>query len=332
MPLTEITFDICKTVCPNEKTDRNDETITNFLKELSSEKEITSIRLLICIAIDTKNSVVQTGSNDSRTNSYIKNLRECILTASKMGLKTYSFPNGLTNRWKFAWALNQMVLKDRIPCIKSASRSSYSRIYNFRSFMLWVVGINKSRNLGIDKIVDSPEDLFRYYSFFKKNGKYSTLKVGQIGNSSFVFVADKEELNNIGYENTPEIIDGLGLYMKDTKEAEKFICLEYDSNFIEETWQPDSLTGDWGKIDHGMSNDGNDFFLSFYKLDSYGRTYSVSGKGNSFKERVHLPFDLDNSKSYLMEAKDLGHLVAPLQKGSDDAIIEEALNRYYKTQ
>lgn len=331
MPLKKITHNICEIVCPNEKTDKKDETIANFLHNLSCEKEVTSIRLLLCIAIDTKNSVIQTGSNDSKINKYIKNLRECILTASKMAIKTFSFPSDIPNRWKFAWALNQILLKDRLPCIKSDRSSQYSRIYNFRSFMLWVVNINKSNNLGIDKIIDSPEDLFRYYSSFKKTGKYSTLNVGKLGNNGFIFVANKDELNKLGYENTLEIIDGLGLYIEDIIEAEKFICLEYDSNFNEETWQPDTLTGDWGKVDHGMVKDGNDFFLSFYKSDTYGRTYSVSGKGNSFKERVHLPFDLEDSESYVMEAQDIGSLNSPLHKGNDLDIIKEALNRYFKT-
>lgn len=327
MPLKEITNYIIDTICSSIPNDTADKDITKFLRKLSKEKEVSSIRLLICIAIDTKNSVKQTTSKALKDNKYIQNLRKCILAASRMNEKALSFPNGLTNKWKFAWALNNMILNDKKPCVQCKTNTEYSRIYNFRSYMLWVVDINKSNNIGIDYIIDNPEDLNMYYSFFKNSGKYTDLIVTKLGYGGFVFVADKTELLNIGYTKISKIIDGLGLYIENVKKDEMFVCLEYDANFKEVTWQPDSLTGDWGKIEPGRAIDGNDFFLSFYQYDTYGRTYSVSGKGSNFKERVHLPLNLSTNK-YLMKALDLGFLPDSIIKGSDIEILKEALIRY----
>lgn len=327
MPLQKIVDFIIDTISPDFTTNPDDNKIATFVKELSLEKEVTAFRLLMCFAIDLKNSIKETKSQTSSANPFIKNLRNCILMASNTNLTSFSFPKGLSNRWKFAWAVNQTGFINKKPCITCVSNTTYSRVYNFRSFMLWVVDINRGQNLGIDKIIDNPNEMHRYYQNFISRSKYTLLKVTKIGYTGFIFVADKTELENL---DSSSIIDGLGFYIENIKEDETFVALEYDSTFKEQTWQPDSLTGDWGRLDNGRPMNGNDFFLSYYHFDSFGRTFSVSGEGMNFKERVHLPFDIVGGSDYVMQAKDLGKMSKDIKKGEESKIINEAILRYKK--
>jgi len=303
-------------------------TIKEFIDELEQEDDITATRLLFCMAIDCKNSLKIYGSLTPEENNYIKNLRACIIKAAHCDIEVSSFPMALTNRWKFAWALNNTAFEDRTPCIDCTNEPDYSRIYTFRAYLRWVVDINKQHNPGVDHFDGDPDEINRNYRKFKAGRKFATCKVSQLGYDRFVFVCNKKELAEIGYDQVDKIVDSLGLYVKDINDAEKFVCLNYDSSFNLSTWQPDSHTGDWGSVGADNVKEGNDFFLSYQHNDRFGRTFSVSGLGDQLKERVHLPFNSKGEQIYEMKAVDLGELESSIERDSAKQILEEAHNRY----
>lgn len=333
MTINDIANDIIEDLCPNISADPDDNTISGFIQELSNERDITSLRLLLCIGIDLKNSIAYTGFKNPSQNKYISNLRQCILNASNCTISTASFPRGLTARWKFTWSMNRIPLDTRIPCIEGIGKSQYARVSAFNDYMKYVVGPNKEHNPGIDVITNETRDLARYYiEFTSSKKKYSSIIVSKLSHFRYIFVIDIDDIKAIGYGNIDNIIDGLGFYVENISATDNYILFEYDVDFKELTWQPDCLTGDWGKIDNRANQNGNDFFLSRYHSDHWGRTFSVSGSDLSFKERVHLPFDGGGVILYQMNAVDLKNLTSLISKCSDDSIISEALLRYLKAK
>lgn len=331
MTINNIANDIIADLCPNLNSDNEDKAISNFIYELSQEKDVTSLRLLICIGIDVKNSIAYTGARESAQNTYISNLKSCILRAANCTINTSSFPTGLTARWKFTWSLNQIPLEMRKPCIKGGGTNQFAKVSSFRNYMYYIVEPNRPFNAGIDIISTAAHDLSRYYNeFTSSQKKYTTINVSRLSHIRFLFVVDINEIKSTGYHNIADIIDGLGFYVENVSTTDNYILFEYDSNFNETTWQPDSLTGDWGKIDFRDHQNGNDFFMSYYHFDLWGRTFSVSGNNLNFKERVHLPFDSAGVVLYKMNAVDLKNLSSNIQKCSDNAIINESLVRYVK--
>lgn len=328
MELKSITTYIKSTLCLIPDIDNENILIEDFIDTLSIETELASIRLILCIAIDIKNSVKNTSSKNIEDNTYIKNLRDCILLASKSNINNYSFPHDLPNRWKFAWAQNQVSLQDKTPCIKCNNHVKYCRAYTFKDFMLWIIDINKDQNIGIDKILGDDNNLNMYYERFSNKGYYKNINVNKLGYDRYVFVANKDDIVKIGYSNADKIIDRLGFYIGNIKKEEKYICLEYDSDFVETTWQPDALTGDWGRLNGGKTQNGNDFFLSYQHEDYFGRTFSVSGNKHNLKERVHLPFNKEDTTIYKMHVENLGPMNTNIKIATNKEIIKEALTRY----
>lgn len=329
--ISDIAKKIIEDICPNASSDADDKKIEDFINNLSNEIDVTSFRLLICIAIDIKNSISFTSSKDPSINSYIDNLRKCILKAADCNITTSSFPSGLTFRWKFAWALNNIPLEQRIPCIKGSGNNQYARISLFKDYMYYIVEQNRPYNLGIDIISRAPHDLPKYYrDYSSPKKKYASIKVSKLLHFRYFFIVDKEEIKALGYDKIAEIIDGLGFYIENVTATDNYVLLEYDSNFSEDAWQPDSLTGDWGQIRDSRCQNGNDFFISFYHDNLWGKTFSVSGGNVGFKERVHLPFDHNGNRIYDMTAQDLKNLDTIICKCEDGVVICEALSRYQK--
>ena len=333
MTTNDIANEIIADICPNISHDPVDKTIAEFIIKLSQEKDVTSVRLLICIGIDVKNSISFIGSKEPALNSYIGNLRNCVLEAANCAITTSSFPTGLNTRWKFTWALNQIPLVMRKPCIKGSGTHQYAKVSSFRNYMYYIVEPNRPFNSGIDIITTAAHDLSRYYNDFTSPRKrYASIKVSRLNHIRYLFVVDINDVKAIGYQNITEIIDGLGFYVENVTTTDSFVLFEYDVNFMEDTWQPDSLTGDWGKIDSATSQNGNDFFMSFYHFDFWGRSFSVSGDKLNFKERVHLPFDHGGKVIYNMNAVDLKNLPSMINKCPDHLIIKEALIRFDKAR
>ncbi len=323
-----IADNIIKSVCPVPVATPDDQSIAGFIHQLSTEKDVTSLRLLVCIGIDVKNSIASTNSTDSLHNSYISNLRHCLLLAANCTIAPASFPVGLTCRWKFAWALNQIDLEQRKPCIEGDKNGLYARVSLFRDYMYYIVEPNRQHNSGIDIISRAPHDLPKYFSDFTRKHKYTSIKVSRLNHFRYLFVVDVNSLNTIGYADIGRMIDGLGFYMQNVTTDDNYVAIEYDKSFDKDTWQPDSLTGDWGRANYSGCQNGNDFFLSFRHSDRWGRTFSVTGSSLSFRERVHLPFDNGAGSLYNITAVSLGNLPGVLNKCSDKTILKEAIDRY----
>jgi hypothetical protein len=327
----QISMEIVNSICPNLGSNYDDDIISGFIYKLSEESDITSLRLLVCIGIDIRNSQKVFLSLDPLVNTYVNKIRKCILIAESASLPTTSFPSGLTNRWKFTWALNQIPLTERVPCEKSTSKDNYSRVSSFRDYMYYTVNTNIIFNSGIDIITQGPHDLVKYYMDFinDKKQKYRRINVGILDHSRYYFIVDENDLTHMGYSNLSLIIDGLGFYIDNVKKDDFFVCVQYDVNFIENTWQPDTLSGDWGNINSTTCRKGNDFFLSYPKSNGWGKTYSVSGKVKGLKEKIHLPFNNTGKRIYNMRAKDLGSLSNGIEMGHQFGILKEALDRYF---
>lgn len=326
--IEEIKSFLIENITHNYPIIKDNKSITEFVMGLETDDDISAKRLLICIGIDVQNSIDITCKLQLSENHYIINLRRCILNASNCDINTTSFPGELTNRWKFAWALNNIDFKDKMPIITCENKLGYSRVYNFSSYLKYVVNINREYNLGVDYIDSDEDEINRHYLKFKSGKKFVNCNVTRLGYDRFVFIADTSEIETIGYENTENIVDSLGLYIEDTQASEKFVCLNYKNKYKSETWQPDSLTGDWGSLDENLISDGNDFYLSYPNKDGYGRTFSISGKSKQLKERVHLPFDHEGQALYEMKAECLGSIDNQIIKGTDEAMLVEAIERF----
>lgn len=302
--------------------------ITEFINGLFNDGDVTSKRLILCLALDAKNSLAYCESHELRDNIFLTNLYDCILNAADCNVMLSDFGTEMPNRWKFAWAQRNAEIKNKTPCVSCTVNSEYSRVYSFSSYYEWVLSINKELNLGVDIADGDLEDIQRLFSKFKRNKNYSNCKITRLGYENFVFVAAANELRKLGYDKSNEIVDSLGLYFEDIAKSDPYVIMEYDCDFDEDTWQPDSMTGDWGQVSSKEYRIGNEFFLSFGLLDDFGRTYSISGTKKGLKERVHLPFDHKGNKVFSMKVHPLGENLGSIDRGSDQQIIVEGIKRF----
>ena len=322
--------------------DADDIKIAGFIAKFRKETNVNSLRLLLCIGIDVKTSIKIFNTDDVVKNTVIKSLRECIKIADDLKINLKSSPNGfpLALSLKFGNAQQQISPLKCEPCISITQKANYSRVSTFRKYMLYVVGINSSVNpTSFTKIEPNPESMKEYEEAFTR-GEYTKINICNLGyNNNWVFVADKDEIKKIGYTNTRDIIDLLGLYKKDAvnNNGTRYVCLEYDSDFEEVTFQPNSFTADWGNSWGGVLKDGNDFYLSFYKFDGYGRTYPISGVDENIqgvKERTHLPL-INSKKIYKMHGEDLKILLNNIERNKSEEegeynqkMLDHAYTRY----
>lgn len=318
---------------PKATTDLTDRHVLNFFDSLIAQNNVHTLRLLICIGIDVKSSIKKLGTSDRMSNPVIKALLDCIngSISSTIPLKSApSINNGLYNLIKFSIVQKKISPRYFSPCIQCFDSASYSRISSFRNYMVYVVNCNKNFDLNPDLTEDiDPNELDRYQHEFKTQNRYKTLNVYNLGREdSWVFVAEKNEIRSIGYDNTIEILDRLGLYASAIKVGSSYVCIEYDDGFAEETYQPNVLTGDWGSSGARLGYNGNEYFLSYYLKDDWGRTYSVSGGLAPIKERVHKNFVNDDSRVYKMFVHSLTDLTSSIFNAKDEGIIKEALLRF----
>ncbi|MEO8965671.1 MAG: hypothetical protein ABI370_13485 [Gammaproteobacteria bacterium] len=301
------------------------------------DNNIHTLRLLICLGIDIKSSIKRLKTKDISRNSVIRSIRECILGVDKINLPLKSAPsgiNGLHNLIKFSIVQKNISPQLYKPCTQCFTDHDYSRVSSFTNYMMYLVRTNRNPILNpeIEDDIDEAE-MDRYYKKFKARKKYNDLHVFKLGREdSWVFVASKSEIEKIGYSNTNLILDSLGFYTNSIKKGSKYVCIEYDPLFKENTFQPNALTGDWGNSNALPEFNGNEYFLSFHSnIEDWGRTYSVTGIVDPLKERVHQNFDYEGKISYKMDVINLDELNVNLGPATDDAIIKEALFRFSKS-
>jgi hypothetical protein len=198
---------------------------------------------------------------------------------------------------------------------------------------MYLVNINRDFDVNPDLTDDIDEnELDRYHTQFIKKKKFNSLKVYNLGRTdTWVFVADKDQIKSVGYNHTKDILDRLGFYTGAIEAGSDYVCIEYDKDFAENTYQPNCLTGDWGSLSAKADFNGNDFFLSYFINDDWGRTHSVTGTGAQFRERVHQNFNYSGKTIYNMEIEPVSKLTDNLVPVTNDAIIKEALDRFSKS-
>lgn len=302
----------------NKAAIKDDQDVIDFINGLITSSNTNDKRLLFCLGIDIKNA--------KGNKSIIEGIKSCLVVAwnLKPDLRTF---DDVPLHVKFSLAQRDVSPELHKPCIKAGkSKVRYARVSTFRSYMLYVVEINKGdKNPEITNI-DS-EEMNIYWEEFNEFASYQKIHITRLGrNNSWVFVADSKELEPI--EDTKELIDRLGFYVDAIDPNDNYVKVEYDDEFHESTYQPDVLTGDWGDVDERIKN-GNEFFLSAgANKDRWGRTFSVSGKLEPLKERVHENFDYDESKHYQISSKGINDLDELVETCSSIAIIKEAYKRF----
>ncbi len=333
MPLNSVYSYVQSKLAPNLLKDHNDIKINEFLVELRESKNVNALRLLICMGIDIKSSINKLNTEDLNMNTLIHGLRQCILESYSIKVNLLTFPSGLPPQIRFSLAQSKLSPIPYFPCICCSAPHDYSRIYNFYTYMMFVVKPNKNpiKNPSYEQI--DPNEMSRYLKDFNENGKYKTIFITRLGrNKSWVFVADQMEIDATNYlfENkTEDVLDRLGFYHENIDVGDTYICMNYDSSFNENSYQPDVLTGDWGNVVIDKLSRGNEFFLSNPLIDEWGRTQSVTGTNIALRERVHQNFDFNDSKFYKMEAKPLGKLPNSISKSNNFVVLKEAINRFY---
>lgn len=331
MPLQKITNYVRNNIAPNPNRNVSDKRIDKFISELEASRNIGDIRLYFCIAIDIKSSIKKYNSNDISANPLIKALRECILESDKYrGKVTKTFPNGIPPQVRFALATKKPSTYK--PCFTCTTSEVYSRVISFKSYLRYVVKQNLTPTLAATIPEDIDDSVQRRYllSYLNKD-QFKDIQITRLGrNDSWVFVANNSEITATNYQfedKVAEIVDRLGYYISNLSTNDYFICLEYDENFEETVYQPESITADWGNLSNYFGL-GNEFFLSYGLVDEWGRTQCISGLHDSIKERIHESFDYRESKFYKMKTHKIGNLSKIVSKGNMPTLISEAVSRF----
>ncbi len=335
MPLESVYSFVSSNMAPKPIDDPLDQLVDSFLHELKTTKDVNALRLLICMGIDIRRSIKEFGNSNISGNSTIRSLRDCVLLAEQTLPSLRSFPTKAPAQIRFSWAQSQISPSKHVPCgCPSPSIEGYIRVSSFKQYMLYVVkpNMNPKVNPDISDDIDINE-IKRYYYDFILNGKFSKLFITRLGRTnSWVFAADKNEIDCLGHSGMippDEVIDRLGFYLENIERGSHYLLLAYDPKILENFYQPDSLTGDWGSVaSGGQIGRGNEFFLSYPWLDDWGRTQSVSGSRPPLRERVHKSFDHNDSRHYQMTAASLGDLNTPIARSNNFMILKEALIRF----
>lgn len=333
MPLVGVYSYVQAKLAPNKLSDTEDKLIDTFLISLKDSKSLNSIRMLICIGIDIKVSIKKFGTEDIYRNTLIKGIRDCIIKSCTYTSRLKSIPSTLPPEFLFSIAQKEISPASYHPCICCEVNLKYSRIYNLKSYLMNVVQENRDARYNPDcnESID-PNEIMRYKREFILLNKFRSINITRLGRQdSWVFLADSSEINATNYKRvnkTADILDRLGFYFENIDLNNYYICLVFDNKFSESTFQPDTLTGDWGNFDTVKTVKGNDFFLSSPLIDEWGRTNSVTGTKSPMKERVHKNFDYNYSKLYKMKAYKVGVLERPMNRSSTFIILKEAINRF----
>lgn len=319
----------------------NEKFVNNFLKSLL-KNDVNSLRLLICLGIDIKTYRNKFNNDATPYLAYLELIKKVILETQSV--KTPKTFNGdLSSVLKFWLALQNIKIQDRKPKIETLNKGEFfSRIMTLEVFFKFVVYINKEVNNPPNKLISYDPTEFESYKLKFNEGAYRKLNISKLGSKTgWVFVGEKDEFDLIfkqeNKRNTEdkliELIDRLGIYFD--KEVD-CVVLNYPNDFTEITFQPATVNGDWN-VDVNKQNrhfSGNEFFMSYRDYDSWGRTFSVSGKNHSLKERVHSEFDYlkSNKKKYYFNIEYLGKItnfsLKKIKKADTEIILKEVINRF----
>lgn len=316
-------------LAPNYTSSPDHRYINDFLHAILISKETNSLRLLICMGVDIKTYDKRFCTTNKECDCLIDLLRKVILNIKSLGPfpKSYSKAKTITKAIEFGTSLKSCTTHDECkPSIQVTNGTDYMRLLPFHGYMMYVVKPNKSFNSIRGPIEES--EMGRYYYEFKNFNKYSDLIIEKLGSGTgWVFIGSLNELKvELTNKNLEKVIDGFGFYIENVNPLDSYVWIKYPNNFTELAFQPTTLTGDWGNF--SPYKIGNEYFMSYFMSDEWGRTFSVSGINDFFKERTHIFFDNSIGKNYRFGAYDMGQLSVNIAKANPDKIIEEALNRF----
>ncbi len=299
-----------------------DAPISLFVSALATSKIPGDLRLLLCLGIDLKN--IRNINQPLATQA----IRSCLETATSINVTLNSFKNGLPLHIKFALAVKSQGNEGYRPAISSSATDKYARVCTFRTYMLYTVANNRgSQNPEVNNIDSGQLDL--YWEDFMDHHNYRNIMVSRYGRSeSWVFVANKEELQPLG-KKTEELVDRLGFYIANINDRDQYVQLAYEFSSKEDVYQPDAVVADWGGLSGNTISSGNESYVSSAYQDSWGRTFSVSGKLDPLQEKVHRDFDFKNERFIEFKASDLNKLDKAPQKCSDKEALKEAYIRFF---
>ena len=309
-----------------------DKAVKDFLDELYNG-DISSKRLLICLGIDLK-TYYNKFAGGKAYNDYVILLRDFILKAKSLNPVPKSFPSGKIPPHLLFGEVKRS--SRATPPINCSSNVSYFRITTFRSYIIHTVMDNQDVNTHLPPLLNK-KLVDNYYEDFINNNDFGIINVARLSSKTgWIFVADTEEMETyITKKDINFIVNSLGFYLPppDADEVEPYISVGFSPDFNEPTYQPNVLTGDWGASDGVNIDTGNDYFMSFYHFDEWGRTFSVSGTMKPLKERVLLKFDalLNSGKVYQINIRDLGRFTGALSKATDALIETECRERFTKS-
>jgi hypothetical protein len=217
------------------------------------------------------------------------------------------------------------------PPIKGSDYYSSCRVVPFSSFINPEYNpsilLNNVFPKGLSKSSSKKNQLI--YDIENGYKELSNINLRSVTSSTgWVFFTKKDELEKeLNNKNLPAIIDITGYYISAINPDEYYISINYPDNFKETVYQPCSLTGDWGKMNKEYRFvPGNDFFLTFKREDTWGRTCSITDCFNEVSERIHKK---DNfSDNYKFELKLLGKLKKNIIARDSSTILSIAINRF----
>ncbi len=304
--------------------------IENFLNRLKNG-DVNSKRLLVCLGIDLKTYEKLT-STGRKSQDFIDLIRKVIINIEQNNVTLKSYKGTPSPAVQFGISLSQIPSSECKPIIEIRLKSNYVRIVAFKDYINWIVRQNSYIN------PDVPADIYpgamdKYYNEFINNGRYSNLKITNLGSGTgWVFIASENEFEEkFTKKDLTNILSVLGFYVDSIKKNECYVGMRYPKEFEEITYQPTTLTGDWGNYYTDRISVGNEFFLCYFKHDDWGRTFSITGDLTPAKERTHLKFDHYGNKTYDFSICDLGVLTNELAKTTEEVIIKEALTRFERS-
>lgn len=230
-----------------------------------------SRRLLICLAIDTKNGLIDV----PLLTMVIE--KAATLDTTSSGTPQESFHNAIVG-------------VDQHLCLqcyqKDESGMSYVNVMNWGKFMRVLNQINEADlfDINYQKFVDSRQHVIELVA------EINDSKVEISGRNSMVWISPAEEVQYV-IDNFPDTLwasklcDKYGLPLNINPLLNEYIACFYPTGIEVGGRQPASINADWGW--------GEGLFLSYKRDDHFGRSYCVqSGNSNAGKERIHFKYEL----------------------------------------
>ncbi|MCE7921617.1 MAG: hypothetical protein DYG98_01020 [Haliscomenobacteraceae bacterium CHB4] len=296
--------------------------LQDFIHEMGAEGHFHGHRLLYSMAIDLKSGALQPPV-----------IREAILQVpvKKEFLRKQlrSLPVGakIPTLAAFGRVLREMLERDpaETSVFQATTPDPYIHICALRAFMKYL----------------TPHKDFGEYDEARKmeireifSVEFAELAVASLGPpNGLVYVTHEESLAATAglKDRAAHLADGLGLSPWDVKPGTELVVVHYPGDFDRDCYQPCCLNAYWGNVmvegDALRENMCNPCYLSYYKLDEYGRTFSISSAIMPMRERVHRSFaGLD--KGYLMQAELLEPIQNPIPEVSSDPIRKEGYGRF----